>query len=192
MTWYDLYYFTLNKSCLSLSESESESIAIWIIWNEFNWKSIPKYIFFTKEMYLKMSSANAQIANPWGQHGAHLGPVGLRWAPCWPHEPCYQGGSHFVKASLCQVSCIALSVCWTKSARICRIISDDSVITVIIGQWIKRYRDFCWYTEYKIRIPIRKLLFRLFCQCWYTELSINPGYFRKPHWLSMGHTEYPG
>ena len=27
----------------------------------------------------------------WGQHGAHLGPVGPRLAPCWPHEPCYQG-----------------------------------------------------------------------------------------------------
>ena len=27
----------------------------------------------------------------WGQHGAHLGPVGPRWAPCWPHEPCSQG-----------------------------------------------------------------------------------------------------
>ena len=27
----------------------------------------------------------------WGQHGAHLGPVGPRCAPCWPHEPCYQG-----------------------------------------------------------------------------------------------------
>ena len=26
-----------------------------------------------------------------GQHGAHLGPVGPRWAPCWPHEPCCQG-----------------------------------------------------------------------------------------------------
>ena len=31
----------------------------------------------------------------WGQHGAHLGPVGPRWAPCQPHEPCYQG-IHFV------------------------------------------------------------------------------------------------
>ena len=27
----------------------------------------------------------------WGQHGAHLGPIGPRWAPCCPHEPCYQG-----------------------------------------------------------------------------------------------------
>ena len=23
-------------------------------------------------------------------HGAHLGPVGPRWALCWPHEPCYR------------------------------------------------------------------------------------------------------
>ena len=23
--------------------------------------------------------------------GPNLGPVGPRWAPCWPHEPCYQG-----------------------------------------------------------------------------------------------------
>ena len=30
----------------------------------------------------------AQIAKLWGQHGAHLGSVGPRWAPCWPHEPC--------------------------------------------------------------------------------------------------------
>ena len=23
--------------------------------------------------------------------GAHLGPTGPSWVPCWPHEPCYQG-----------------------------------------------------------------------------------------------------
>ena len=27
----------------------------------------------------------------WGQHGAHLRPVGPRRAPCRPYEPCYQG-----------------------------------------------------------------------------------------------------
>ena len=27
----------------------------------------------------------------WGQRGAHLGPVGPRWAPCWPHKTCYLG-----------------------------------------------------------------------------------------------------
>ena len=29
---------------------------------------------------------------------SHLGPVGSRWASCWPHEPCYQG--HGVIADL--------------------------------------------------------------------------------------------
>ena len=27
----------------------------------------------------------------WGQHWAHLGPTGPRWAPCWPHKPCSLG-----------------------------------------------------------------------------------------------------
>ena len=31
------------------------------------------------------------IARFMGQHGAHLGPTRPRWAPCWPHEPCYLG-----------------------------------------------------------------------------------------------------
>ena len=26
-----------------------------------------------------------------GQNGAHMGPVGPRWASCWPHGPCYLG-----------------------------------------------------------------------------------------------------
>ena len=34
---------------------------------------------------------NPRKQSSWGQHGAHLGPVGPRWAPCWPNEPCYQG-----------------------------------------------------------------------------------------------------
>ena len=36
---------------------------------------------------------HAQIAKfICGQHGSHLGPAGPRRAPCWPHEPCYEGG----------------------------------------------------------------------------------------------------
>ena len=57
-------------------------------------------------LYIESPARNTQIAykwqtsiqtspdsnqRSWGQHGAHLGPVGPRWAPCWPHEPCYQG-----------------------------------------------------------------------------------------------------
>ena len=31
----------------------------------------------------------------WGLHVAHLGTAGPRWAPFWPHEPCYQGAVNF-------------------------------------------------------------------------------------------------
>ena len=31
------------------------------------------------------------LQGSWGQHAAHLGPAGPRWAPCWPHELCYLG-----------------------------------------------------------------------------------------------------
>ena len=33
------------------------------------------------------------LQGSWGQHGAHLGPTGPRWTPCWPHELCYLGYS---------------------------------------------------------------------------------------------------
>ena len=39
----------------------------------------------------RLIGAKPSLQSTWGQHGAHLGPVGRRWAPCWPHEPCYQG-----------------------------------------------------------------------------------------------------
>ena len=35
-----------------------------------------------------------RLQGSWSQHGAHLGPVGPRWAPRWSHELCYQG-SHY-------------------------------------------------------------------------------------------------
>ena len=36
-------------------------------------------------------SPTIQIIKFMGPAWGHLGPVGPRWAPCWPHEPCYQG-----------------------------------------------------------------------------------------------------
>ena len=35
-----------------------------------------------------------RLQGSWGQHGAHLGTTGPRWAPCWLHEPCYLGMNH--------------------------------------------------------------------------------------------------
>ena len=36
-------------------------------------------------------TSNPRKQSSWSQHGAQLGPVDPRWAPCWPHEHCYQG-----------------------------------------------------------------------------------------------------
>ena len=68
---------------------------------KINWRVIQhcdKYIYlgcvFTSDGSTK-SSLCAQVADwqkhswkqgSWGQYGAHLGPTGPRWAPCWPHE----------------------------------------------------------------------------------------------------------
>ena len=43
------------------------------------------------ELFLQLSEQIPRWQSSWGQHGAHLGPVGPRWAPCWPHEPSNQG-----------------------------------------------------------------------------------------------------
>ena len=36
-------------------------------------------------------SKDKGVQGLWEQHVAYLGPTGPRWAPCWPHEPCYLG-----------------------------------------------------------------------------------------------------
>ena len=38
-----------------------------------------------------MSSNSSLITRFMGQTWGNLGPTGPRWAPCWPHEPCYLG-----------------------------------------------------------------------------------------------------
>ena len=54
-----------------------------------------------------------------GQHGAHLGLVGPRWAPCWPHVSCYQGiltAQNILSRTPCSSICmIWLIVFTTKS-----------------------------------------------------------------------------
>ena len=40
-------------------------------------------------MHAIWTSEYSWLQGSWGQHGAHLGPVGPRCAPCWPHELCY-------------------------------------------------------------------------------------------------------
>ena len=51
-------------------------------------------IFFSSTIVILFSNIFQQtplIEGLRGQHGAHLGPTGPRWAPCWPHELCSLG-----------------------------------------------------------------------------------------------------
>ena len=52
--------------------------------------NVPHYQPFVKGLIHRWQLA-PQIARFMGPTWAHLGPVGPRWAPYWPHEPCCQG-----------------------------------------------------------------------------------------------------
>ena len=52
-------------------------------------------------------------------HGAHLGPTGPRWAPCWPHKLCYFGYGVSFMGSYWFMFCL----------------SDWSAICIIILYW---------------------------------------------------------
>ena len=54
---------------------------------------IDSHIWVTWYRRYKYTVLGPREQSSWGQHGAHLGPVGPRWAPCWPNEHCYQGCS---------------------------------------------------------------------------------------------------
>ena len=78
----------------------------------------------------------------WGQHGAHLGPIGPRWDPCPPHEPCYQGSfstscrPHAARADnimwRCEWNCCTAQHD-TKSA--CRVINWHKTPVDAVVQW---------------------------------------------------------
>ena len=59
----------------------------WVVHVTFVWS----VYHVDSELLADHRSSLPKWQSSWGQHGAHLGPVGPSWAPCWPHEPCYQG-----------------------------------------------------------------------------------------------------
>ena len=76
-------------------ESNMEIASIWWHRNAFSYEIY--YLFWLSATIYCNGSSNihvtsSQIAKFMGPtNGAHLVPVGPRWAPCWPHEPCYLG-----------------------------------------------------------------------------------------------------
>ena len=71
--------FCINNECDSTPDINDEKTAI---------------LYFGQILlssHFDQGHMHTQIAKFRGQHGAHLGPVGPRLAPCWPHEQCYWG-----------------------------------------------------------------------------------------------------
>ena len=46
------------------------------------------------------------------QHGAHLGPIGPRWAPCWPHDLCCLGCLNTRKQPKCNIETYLITLVW--------------------------------------------------------------------------------
>ena len=57
--------------------------------NKFHLMKIKSFIDLGCDSMINIVITKYQCS--WDQQGANLGPVGPRLAPCWPHEPCYQG-----------------------------------------------------------------------------------------------------
>ena len=90
---------------------------------------------------LNVGNRLPKLQSSWGHHGAHLGPVGPRWAPWWPHEPCFQGQyttcfiTHVALLHQVPISIDRLSRYMHPHYKVCAI---DSRITVLIGDILSR------------------------------------------------------
>ena len=62
----------------------------WIKWSWFAFSVYFQNCVF-KMIFYKPYSNVVSLSPDSKVHGAHLGPTGRRWAPCWPHELCYLG-----------------------------------------------------------------------------------------------------
>ena len=72
-------YYRVKKSLVSCMKP----------WNEARNNKYMKY--HSKLTYQCQNQEGPRYQVSWGQHGAHLGSTGPRWAQYWPHEPCYLG-----------------------------------------------------------------------------------------------------
>ena len=66
----------------------------WIPGDRFHVK-MQSYRYTSSHYKIRLCNGNPytypEKRSSWGQHGAHLGPTGPRWAQCWSHELGYLG-----------------------------------------------------------------------------------------------------
>ena len=58
---------------------------------------------------VECAQLNTQIAKFMGPTWGPPGACRPRWAPCWPHEPCYQGSIRFSRNGIIEQNCEMIS-----------------------------------------------------------------------------------
>ena len=82
--WMMMTMSTSNLNDGVKSATDTDHLSLWV----------PRWVHCSKQCFCRNIQSMGMcplIARFMGQHGAHLGPTGPRWAPCWPHELCYLG-----------------------------------------------------------------------------------------------------
>ena len=89
--WFDIDYplIQFQNGCQALDEWWPLSVASVVQGYQPIYPTQPvpdhrKPLFVSKTFY-GVVELYSHIPRTWGQRGAHLGPPGPRWAPCWPH-----------------------------------------------------------------------------------------------------------
>ena len=82
-------------------------------------------------------------------HGAHLGPTGPRWAPCWPYEPCYLGASHQGIALMSLVQVFSLFLLCIMYIRLI-----ECALTLLLGtlHWALLYHYRWWAIRHWVTV----------------------------------------
>ena len=93
----------------------------------------------------------------WGQHRAHLGLTGPRWAPCWPHDFCYLGSYHGTAVTRI-ISWYCTQYCS------CRI-ELQSYLEFSSYRWVVGiFLENCWWFEWEYTVSLYFLWFPWACE----------------------------
>ena len=89
---------TIWENAYTLYTCECQYLIKDIVSNTINTLWVLAYydLFVAKGLFCR-ATILPQIAKFMGPTWAHLGPVGPKWSPCWPHAPCYQGRLFYMK-----------------------------------------------------------------------------------------------
>ena len=141
-----------------------------------------------------------QIAKFRSQRGTHLGPVGPRWAPCGPHELCYQG-----RPGRGKMDCFWKAKKQRRSMINLKYPQVDDIVLIIL-QWLKMgnkvpFVNVSVTTTFlaSIRMPGRPLQPHSYLACvtyqiwtwhsmrnhWYEDSELLEKHHNSENWLSL-------